>query len=593
MDTSEDECGQLTQPVSSRESQLLLPSLEGPTRITFRERLAAVNLSPRKLCLPSKSATAILFWSLLVGAITMTAKGGVNYATTQLGLQYPSLIHRIDILLSRFVFVSVFLLYPFAGFLADVRYGRHKVVVTSLCLLVCGMALLSFDSILFFTGYTSNSFSKHGHHGVTLFYTTASAGLLFLILGLAGYEANYIQFGIDQLADAPSEYLGLFVHWVTWFTMLGTTYAQLNFSVLNHCRSYGVQRAIQSLPLIFLAALIVLLVFAFWKRRWFNVEPARSNPYRVVVGVLNFARKHRHPIGHSDLIYDEDREPTRIDFAKERYGGPFTTEQVEDVKTFLRILVILLALGPVFACEILPGPLLQIFIRHVIKQGKTQTSCSVKEVMIDPDSIKSVATAVLFPIYIWLIYSVLRRCIPKTFTRIMAGIVILVAGLLSMFLVEVLAHVMRHKYHKNGPRCMFTEIRREHYQHHLDMPWPVTIVPGFLTQAGTTLVITTTFEFISAQSPHAMKGLLIGVMFAVRGAFQLLMAAAILPFSLHEIWGTKRMKHHPPPITNCGFGYFLLTCLVGGVGLVLFLVATKRYKYRERTNFSSTEYDQN
>ena len=37
-----------------------------------------------------------------------------------------------------------------------------------------------------------------------------------------------------------------------------------------------------------------------------------------------------------------------------------------------------------------------------------------------------------------------------------------------------------------------------------------------------------------------------------------------------------------PPVTNCGFVYLLFTCVVGLTGLVLFSVAAKKYKYRER-----------
>jgi len=31
--------------------------------------------------------------------------------------------------------------------------------------------------------------------------------------------------------------------------------------------------------------------------------------------------------------------PSRMDLGKSKYGGPFTTEQVEDVKSFLKLLV--------------------------------------------------------------------------------------------------------------------------------------------------------------------------------------------------------------------------------------------------------------
>ena len=42
-------------------------------------------------------------------------------------------------------------------------------------------------------------------------------------------------------------------------------------------------------------------------------------------------------------LWEEDI-PRRIDLGKNRYGGPFTNEEVEDTKTFLRILPLLLCL---------------------------------------------------------------------------------------------------------------------------------------------------------------------------------------------------------------------------------------------------------
>ena len=37
-----------------------------------------------------------------------------------------------------------------------------------------------------------------------------------------------------------------------------------------------------------------------------------------------------------------------------------------------------------------------------------------------------------------------------------------------------------------------------------------------------------------------------------------------------------------PPVTNCGFGYLILNCIVALMSLVLFTVAAKRYKHKER-----------
>ena len=41
--------------------------------------------------------------------------------------------------------------------------------------------------------------------------------------------------------------------------------------------------------------------------------------------------------------------PSRLDLGKEQYGGPFTSEGVEDVKTFLCLLLLLVTL---FGCHV-------------------------------------------------------------------------------------------------------------------------------------------------------------------------------------------------------------------------------------------------
>ena len=49
-------------------------------------------------------------------------------------------------------------------------------------------------------------------------------------------------------------------------------------------------------------------------------------------------------MNQSAFTYCEDHTPSRLDLGKNQYGGPFTTEEVEDVKTFLRLLLLLLTL---------------------------------------------------------------------------------------------------------------------------------------------------------------------------------------------------------------------------------------------------------
>ncbi len=74
--------------------------------------------------------------------------------------------------------------------------------------------------------------------------------------------------------------------------------------------------------------------------KWLIREPKSPQSLKIIYQVLKFAAKHKAPLNRSALTYWEEDIPSRMDLGKSRYGGPFTTEQVEDVKTFFKIIVI-------------------------------------------------------------------------------------------------------------------------------------------------------------------------------------------------------------------------------------------------------------
>ena len=138
-----------------------------------------------------------------------------------------------------------------------------------------------------------------------------------------------------------------------------------------------------------------------------------------------------------------------------------------------------------------------------------------------------------------------------------------------------------------GSHCMFTYTRTGGTPLYpvLELHWAVLLAPNILLGIGSPIVRTTVLEFISAQSPQSMKGLLIGVFFAIKGIFQLISTVVLFLFSTNTIW----VRKHVTAVTNCGFGYLLFTCVAALVGLILFSVVAKRYKYRERDD---RPYDQ-
>jgi hypothetical protein len=73
----------------------------------------------------------------------------------------------------------------------------------------------------------------------------------------------------------------------------------------------------------------------------------------MIIKALTFARTHKWPLRRSALTYCDDEKPSRVDFAKERYGGPFTTKQVEDVKVAtLKDSWTISTLGPFFVMDV-------------------------------------------------------------------------------------------------------------------------------------------------------------------------------------------------------------------------------------------------
>jgi uncharacterized membrane protein len=173
-----------------------------------------------------------------------------------------------------------------------------------------------------------------------------------------------------------------------------------------------------------------------------------------------------------------------------------------------------------------------------------------------------------------------------------------VAGVLCLLITDLIGHYRYHQRYPNNSTsgvCLFTSNfvnpKGEYIPNLLSMHWSVVIPPCILFNLGYLLVQSTAIEFILAQSPHSMKGLLVGVFFAIKGLFQFISAIAVVPFAIPSIWNGVNS------VTNCGFGYYLFTMVVGFIGLVVLSITVRSYKYRQRderpfdTRFAEQYYE--
>ena len=550
--------------------------------------------APKKICISSKPIMLILAWAFVVGGIYE----GAGIASTVFVKIIPSNIvgSAFYPIIAVYVLLAVVnMFYPLSGLLADVYCGRYRIVVISLCILWFCLALITIPAIL------NNIFHRDISTSVLISMIVIS-GLAYLLFipAQAGFTANIVQLGFDQLLDEPSLYLGMFVHWYIWASVLGEGLVHIP-NAFKECTQgdghFGIitLRIVYYGPTAFCVLLSVLLIINFCAHHLFYAEPARYNPYLMIVKVLNFARKNKRPLQRPSAFVtcDYKTKPSRLDFAKDIFGGPFASSDVNDVKAFVRVLFVLLGLAPVFVLNVPTSYLVfPIFSLHSGRDTFFQNAtCSARWVLLESGTLSYITVLLIIPVYIWVVYSVLRNRVPKILHRLGFAIVLFIVAVVSMLIVDFTGHVLLHTEGVHNATCMFVEPILYHSDTFvpLYLNWAVLILPNILMGLSSKLILATTLEFISAQSPHSMKGVLVGMLFAVMGFYQLIGASVVFPFSVLS-WKHGHIKHNST-VASCGFGYFLVTIFIAVIGLVCFVVCARKYKYRVRDEEGFSQSD--
>ena len=499
----------------------------------------------------SKGAILIMFWFAMMWSF-WSSRGILVPEPLQID-PYPILYERVIPELN-YVFV-----YPLAGWLADVKFGRYKVMHASLWLMWVGALVSGVVSVV--QSATSIPISV----SISVLVITNA----LMLCGLAGFHVNILPFGTDQLLEAPSEEISAFVHWLFWAWNVGNLIGQVvsePTGLFTKCTcvdqdTYTLQLILTPFPLLYLTlALSTDYIF----RNLLNREPKSQNPLKTVISVLKYAARHKQPEQRSAFTYSEDSPPKRIDFGKTKYGGPFTTEEVEDVKTFLRIVTFLLCSG---AFLIAANNSAYFFYEGHFQHNPNLSGCLgsiVYQTYTVPFFI-----VVSIPIYELLVYPFCRRWIPSILKRLGLGIVAALVCSVLLFSVDTAGHAENHLV-----PCMLSANMSS-------LPLSIdatgfTVAFNVLSSLFQMLYFIAGYEFICAQSPYSMKGLLFGCYYSMRGIF------LVLADFWYIGWKYSRTEENSVTYPSCGFWYYLFTTVMGAVGLVLFCLVAKWYNKRER-----------
>ena len=450
-----------------------------------------------------------------------------------------------------------------SGWIADVYFGRYKVIRFSMWIMWIAYMLMTASTVVTelncFEGY-SNKVNSY----------ISEIFMIVVAIGLGAFQANIIQFGIDQLHDASSDEISAFIIWYMW-----TGYAS---GIVAHFVQYVPEKYKAIVKFVICIHLSVALCLLSLFKHTLIKEPVTKSPFKLVYNVIQYAKKNKYIRYRSAFTYCEDEVPSRIDFGKSKYGGPFTTEQVEDVKTFLRLLVIVavvsISFGAIFTSYSL---LLRLF--KLFSLTDNCKSCYFKHSFI---AIVEFSWAFLLPIFEFIIYPIFHRflsCI-NTKTLLMTGVLLQIPVAVSLMLIEIMA---RHDTFDNGGNITIQCVRSDTFElsYRIDYRW--LALPCILYSLSAAFWSIGIIRFIAAQSPYSMRGLVMGSLY---GLFFLSAAVGIaisLPFTRNlSLWGTG--------IISCGFWHSLAILIITGTATVLYVLILNWYKSRKREDVLPNEH---
>ena len=236
-----------------------------------------------------------------------------------------------------------------------------------------------------------------------------------------------------------------------------------------------------------------------------------------------------------------------MDFGKEKFGGPFSEEEVEDVKTVLRLIPLVICLSIFNGAEIPPAYLMK--------------STNFKTLYINIGMATWLFPMLLIPVYRFLLHRLIHRYTPSMLNSLAIGLALFLVGYIALEALVIKGVVDSDDMQSYLSCTKNTSLPISQPDNFVKWYWKLG--PYFLYGVGRTIISVLMNELIIAQSPDKMKGFVFGILLASR---------EVTIFTAFEI--TSQINY-----TLCS--HLSFTILLVAV-FVVFLVLSKCYTLRER-----------
>ena len=456
-------------------------------------------------------------------------------------LVWNNLMYAHFVLMSRFVYVSStevapaswykygfviltcfgYCFFLFLGLLADVWIGRYKAILIGIVLCFIAWIIIGIGFVV------DNYFDSEA-----ILYSVYGFAYFFQFSGFSSFTANIIQYNIDQLVGVSADELNSVIYW----HVLSEPLVRFLFYLLQ-CLFYSSKYFIM---ITFIASgvsvSLVLVSHSFLKHKLENISLIK-NPIKLIVRVLCYARKHKYPENRSALTYWEEEAPSRLDLGKDKYGGPFTEEEVEDVKTVFCMLPLFIGF-----CVI---NLNNDFYWSALDSFTLQTCLAVTDCQY------YLCSVILMLLYLFFIRVCFYKYIPSMLTRMSVGIFLAFIVTVSKVIIFVIGRP--HPEINNFSKLLF--------------------IPQTIQGLSFILLYPVSLEFTVAQSPVHMRGVMVGLWYVTSWCLGLFINTILkFPFDCESQY------------ICTSFYYYIAKSVLVLVILIVFVILAKRYKYRVREN---------
>ena len=451
--------------------------------------------------------------------------------------------------------IIFFIAYPVMGWLADIKIGRQKSINLSLffCWFGTFLQVISY-CIQYGTCGLPVNVAKYG---------ISTVALLLLVLGTAGFYSNMLAYGLDQLFDASNTQLRAFVHWLVWGLFVGLL---IEYMGLYKETIYNSKLVLVTSIITCTLITIALCLNIIFKVKFESTGILSRNPYKMIYQVLKYAWQHKSPENRSALTYWENNIPSRINLGKEKYGGPFKETDVEDVKTFWRIVVVLLStFGFYIPCYIVVDGVFPYL--NAMKGAKTSLNGYGSVVLWKALDEQIIILVPLVELIILPLFPKSEYFILNPLRGLKIVYFLLLTGLIGILILDTAGHYLAQDF----VYCYFTTSSSYGV---LPISFLYYAIPLTLTGLADVLSYIFLLEFICCQSPLNMSGMLSGVLWFIRGFYLNIGALLALPFSLWTINGPDRL--------SCSFWILVFEVLLCIVGFLVFWYTSRHYKRRIR-----------